>query len=334
MLRTRFTEMFSLQYPIMSAPMTEHSGGTLAAAVSAAGGLGSFGALTDRGPQAFREQVALARSKTSRPFAVGFLTHFLTEWPAVAGPFFDAAVEERVPAIAFSFADPKPYVERTRAYGGKVICQAQTLRTAQEAVDAGTDVLVIQGNEAGGHTGPQPLLPFLIEARQAWPDIPLLAAGGIATGPALAAVLAAGADGVWMGTAFVSTFEAVEVPETYKQKIIAAKAEDSIYTRVFDMLDVKAWGIPPWPQAIAARVLRNETVDQWQGREDELAARIEAAAGEFKAHLAEDEMRWRPIYAGPSAGAVHSIRPAADVVSEICDDAEAILRDKLPNLLA
>lgn len=330
MLRTRFTDMFGLDYPIMSAPMSEHSGGALAAAVSTAGALGSFGGVTGRGPDWVREQIGIVRGKTGRPFAVGFLTHFLS----IAGPVLDVALEERVPAVAFSFADPAPHAQRARDAGARVICQVQTMDDASRAVDAGAEVLVAQGNEAGGHTGVRPLLPFLVEVREAWPDLPVLAAGGIATGGALAAVLAAGADGAWVGTPLVAAQETVEVSDAYKQAIVAARSEDSVFTAVFDLLDVQAWGIPPWPEGIAARVLRNEIVDQWHGREDELAAQIEPATEEFKQRLQQDEMRWRPIYAGPSAGAVNAIRPAADIVREICDDAERILRQRTTEVLA
>ena len=330
MLHTRFTDMFGLDYPIMSAPMTSHSGGTLAAAVSAAGALGSFGGISDKGPQFAREQIALIRAKTDRPFAVGFITHMLS----FAHPILTLCLEEHVPAAAFSFADPGPYAKQAKDAGANVICQVQTMEAAHQAMDAGAHVLVAQGNEAGGHTGRQPLLPFLVQVREAWPDIPVLAAGGISTGAALAAVLTAGADGAWMGTPLVATHEAVEVSDAYKQKIVGARAEDSVYTRVFDILDVAAWGIPPWPDPIAARVIRNETVDQWQGREGDLAASLDDATAEFKQHLQQDEIRWRPIYAGPSAGTVHAVRHAADVVREICDDAEHILRERPTRLLA
>jgi len=321
--------MFDLQYPIMSAPMTSHSGGTIAAAVSSAGALGSFGAISDL-PQFASDQVALVRSKTDRPFGVGFITHLIPMFQ----PIFDAVLEERVPVVAFSFADPSSYAQRAKDSGAKVVCQVQTMEAASQAMDAGADVLVAQGNEAGGHTGLVPLLPLLTEVREKWPDTPVLAAGGVATGRVLAAVLAAGADGAWIGTPLLATNEAVEISDAYKQKILAASAEDSVFTRVFDLLDEKVWGIPPWPETIGARVIRNETVDQWQGHEDQLAATIDKAATEFKSRLQADEMRWRPIYAGPSAGVVHSIRPAADVIREVCDDAERLLRDSVDELLS
>jgi nitronate monooxygenase len=330
MIRTRFTEMFGLNYPIMSAPMSEHSGGTLAAAVSAAGALGSFGGVTGNGPDWVREQIGIIRERTDKVFAVGFLTHFLP----FMGTVLDVALEERVPAVAFSFSDPAPYAKRAIDAGARIICQVQTMDDARLAVDSGAEVLVAQGNEAGGHTGRLPLLPFLVEVRNAWPDMPVLAAGGVATGQSLAAVLTAGADGAWMGTPLVAATETEEVPEVRKRAIVSADSADSIYTGVFDLLDVQAWGIPPWPEGIAARVLRNETVEQWHGREKELAAQIEPATEEFKEHLQQDEMRWRPIYAGPSAGSVHAIRPAADIIKEICTDAERILRERSDEILA
>lgn len=330
MLRTRFTEMFGLDYPVMSAPMTSHSGGTLAGAVSAAGGLGSFGAISESGPEWAREQLAIVRKKTDRPFAAGFITHFMH----FAEPIFELVLAEGVPAVVFSFADPGPHARRARDAGARVICQVQTMASARQAIDAGAEVLIAQGNEAGGHTGERPLLPFLIEVCSTWPDTPVLAAGGIATGAALAAALAAGADGACLGTHFVATHEAIEVAEGYKQRIVNARAEDSVYTRVFDLLDVQAWGIPPWPDGIGARVLRNETVDQWQGREVALAAQIVTAAEEFTNRLQEDELRWRPIYAGPAAGAVQGIRAAGDIVRQVCEDAERVLRARAAEVLA
>src|SRR5205085_7024532 len=109
-------------YPVMSAPMALHSGGTLAAAVSAAGGLGSFGGVhPTKGPDWIRDEIATIRARTDRPFAVGFITPFLS----MAGPLFDAAVAERPAAIALSFADPRPWLQQAKAVGARVICQVQ-----------------------------------------------------------------------------------------------------------------------------------------------------------------------------------------------------------------
>ena len=112
-MRTRITELFDISYPVMSAPMTSHSGGRLAAAVSQAGGLGSFGGIHPAGVDWLREQIGLVRSQTDNPFAVGFLTQYIPDYL----PIFHAVLEERVPAIAFSFSDPAPWLGLAKAAG-------------------------------------------------------------------------------------------------------------------------------------------------------------------------------------------------------------------------
>src|SRR6266516_4267995 len=296
MISTRFTQMFSLDYPLMSAPMAMHSGGRLAAAVSKAGGLGSFGGVHQtKGPDWLRDEIAHIRSQTDRPFGIGF-----------------------------SFGSPGPYADKAKAAGAKVMCQVQSMSHAREAVAAGADILVAQGNEAGGHTGEMNLLPLLVSVLDAFPDIPVLAAGGIASGRALAAVLAAGADGAWAGTAFLAPPECAEIPEEHKQAIINSDGEDTIYTRAYDVL----WGAP-WPPGIAERGRRSRFTDEWDGRDQEIIerrqefqARVLAAANNFDA--AGD----RAVLYGQSAGAVPAIRPAAQVVRQICDDAERLLRNR------
>ncbi len=328
MLRTRFTNLFGLDYPIMSAPMAMHSGGHLAGAVSRAGGLGSFGGIQpERGAEWLRSEIAYIRSQTDRDFAVGFITHLIS----VFRPMFDAALEERVPVIAFSFADPAPYVATAKQSGARVVCQVQSLKHAREAVEAGADVLVAQGNEAGGHTGTMNLLPLLVGVIDAYPEIPVLAAGGITSGRALAAVLAAGADGAWLGTALLATPECVEVTDAYKDAIVESAGEDTVYTSVLDVVTVKMFGIPPWPDGIAERVRREPIVDQWAGREAELRASPEAAVKQFTEGRARGD---QTVLMGQGAGMVKSVRPAGDVIREICEDAERILREHVPALLS
>ena len=328
MLKTRLTEMFGLDYPIMSAPMALHSGGTLAAAVSKAGGLGSFGGIHPmKGPDWLLGEVAHVRTETERPFGVGFITHLIKVFPAM----FDATVGARVPVIAFSFEDPAQYVARAKDSGAKVICQVQYMRHAHEAMAAGADVLVAQGNEAGGHTGAMNLLPFLANILDAYPDIPVLAAGGVSNARTLAAVLAAGADGAWAGTAFLATPECVEVPNTYKDAIVQSDGEDTVYTSVLDQIAVKTFGIPPWPEGIAERMRREPIVDKWLGREQELRDSIDPAAQEVNQSRRPGE---QPILMGQGAGQIRAIRPAAEVLHSICDDAERILRERPGDLLA
>jgi len=317
MIRTRFTEMFGLEAPIMSAPMALHSGGTLAAAVSEAGGLGSFGGVSSGGPPWLRDQIALVRERTSRPFAVGFITHFLP----MMTELFDVAIEARVDAIALSFAPVEPWLSRAHAAGIKVIAQVQSFELLDDAASAGADVIAIQGNEAGGHTGTMGLLPFLTRALDLGVDVPLIAAGGIGNGRALAAVLAAGADGTWIGTRFLATPEAIEVPDGYKQVMVQSDGQDTVFSTFFDRLS----GMP-WPEPIGVRMRRSPILDEWNGREEEAIAKREEVIGRFLPMGAPtfDPDR-SPMAYGPAAAHVTAVTPAKDVLRAISTDAERLL---------
>lgn len=328
MLRTRFTEMFGLSYPVMSAPMAHHSGGRLAGAVSAAGGMGSFGGIhASNDSDWIRAEIATIRGTTDGPFAVGFISNFI---PFVES-LFEAALAERPAALAFSFGDPAPWIERSKAAGTRVICQVQTYDDADRAIDAGADVLVAQGTEAGGHTGTMSLLPFLAEVAARYPHTPILAAGGISDGRTFAAALTAGADGAWLGTAFLATPEAIEVDEDYKRLILESDGTDTVFTRVYDIV-----GGYPWPEGIGERVRRNGFTDEWTDREAELRERKAEATsvGGSAPTIGSEDPDVREILYGQSAGGIHGIRPAAEVVRSISDDAERQLRDRPQSLLA
>jgi nitronate monooxygenase len=319
-LGTRFTDRFGLAEPIMSAPMVGHSGGLLAAAVSAAGGLGSFGGLhLQLGPEWVRQQAALVRELTDRPFAIGFITPFL----GMTEPFLTAALDERPAAVCFSFGDPGPWAARVRDAGIKVICQVQDHETAAMAVDAGADVLVAQGIEAGGHTGGMSLLPFLTSVVERYPDVPVLAAGGIADGRTLAAALVAGADGAMLGTAFLATPEAVEVDDAYKRLIVDSDGGDTVLTRAYDIVS----GLP-WPAFVSDRVRKNRFTDEWDGREEELRTRRDEIARDAPPNEPPDP-DVDAIRYGQSAAFVDAIRPAADVIRSVVDDATETLRSRL-----
>ncbi len=323
MLHTRFTELLNLDYPIMSAPMSNHSGGQLAAAVSEAGGLGTFGGTNEFGPVWLREQIAFVRGQTDRPFGVGFITQ-LIEYNTAN---IEIALEERVPVFIFSFADPDPWVGRAKDAGSVAICQVQSLDLAQQAVDAGADILLAQGNEAGGHTGETNLLPLLVDLVERYPSIPVLAAGGITSGRALAGAIAAGAEGASLGTAFLATPEAVEVPATFKERIVQSDGQDTIFTRLYDLL-----GTRPWPDRIAGRVYRNRLVREWDGRDAEVLANREELASDVAAARASGDPELSAVYMGQGAGHIDAIRPAAEVMNDICYGAESILR-RVPDRL-
>lgn len=316
MLGTRFTEMFGLTAPVMSAPMVAHSGGRLAGAVSAGGGLGAFAGMHRQlGPEWIHEQAALVRSITDQPFAIGFITPFL----APSDPLVAAAIEEHPAAICFSFGDPAAWTGPVRAAGVRVICQVQDHQTAAMAVDAGADVLVVQGTEAGGHTGTMSLLPFLVGVVERHPDIPVLAAGGIADGRSLAAALVAGADGAMLGTTFLATPEAVEVDEAYKRLIVDSDGGDTVLTHAYDIVS----GLP-WPGFVADRVRRNRFTAEWEGRDEELRARRDevAAAQPTDDRLDPDV---DAVRYGQSAAFVDAIRPAAEVIRDITASASDAL---------
>ena len=324
MLQTRFTAMLGLDYPVMSAPMSNHSGGRLAAAVSAAGGLGTFGGSNRFGPEWVRQQIEFIRAQTTQPFGVGFITHLMES----NRRNFEIVLEQRVPVVIFSFADPQPWLNQARDAGAVTICQAQSPESARLAIDAGADVLLAQGNEAGGHTGEMNLLPLLVELAECYPDLPLLAAGGITSGRALAGAIAAGADGASLGTALLATPEAVEVPQAFQDQIIASRGQDTIFTRLYDLL-----GDDPWPDGIAGRVYHNRLTRQWQGRDHDIPTHREELASDVAQARSRHDPETASVYMGQGVGQVQSIRPAADVVREICHSAANILR-QLPQKFA
>src|SRR4051794_39228174 len=306
-IRTRFTALFGLDFPLMSAPMAMHSSGPLAAAVSAAGAMGSFGGIHPAGPDWVRAQAAAVSERTDRPFAIGFITTFLGAFEG----HFQAALDARPAAIALSFSDPGPWANRVKDAGCRLICQVQTFADVELAMAAGADVLVAQGNEAGGHTGTMALLPLLVGIADAHPDVPLLAAGGIANGRTLAAALLAGADGAWLGTAFLATQEATDIDDAYKSAIVGSDGSDTVFTRAYDIVSGA-----PWPSAVGARLRRDAFTDEWTEREAELR------------QTSAPEVASTPVYYGQSARFVDEVRPAADVVRWICDDAERVLRER------
>ena len=155
----------------------------------------------------------------------------------------------------------------------------------------------------------------------------MLAAGGITTGRALAGALAAGAQGASLGTAVLATPEAVEVPETFKERIVLSDGQDTAFTRLYDLL-----GTRPWPEGIAGRVYRNRLVREWDERDAEILAHREELASDVAAARAEGDPELSAVYMGQGAGHVNAVRPVAEVVRDICEEAERILRG-VPSVL-
>jgi len=318
MLKTRLTDLTGCKYPIVSAPMSEDSGGDLAGAVSAAGGLGTFGAIFAGDAIGYlHDNIARARAVTDRAFGVGFITPYLQDQPGQ----LDAALDAGVQVVALSFADPRPWLGKIKAAGRTAICQVHSFELARIAVEEGADVIAIQGCEAGGHSGDQSLLPSLARALDAFPDTPLIAAGGIADGRTLAAVLAAGADGAWIGTGFRAVTECREISEEERAAILAADGLDTIRSRVTDIISHEARGGHPWPEVIANRTARTPTVARWHGREEAL----QAAIAEDSAAFVEPPAGETPYLYSEAAGFVREEETAAAFMARICADAEEYL---------
>ena len=316
MLHTRICDVLGIDHPIINAPMAGAAGADLAAAVAEAGGLGMIGG-SGGDPEWLRGQIRAVRERTQRPFGVGFISSF----PGLA-ELVQVALEERVPVVGHSFADPTPYVAAAHAAGIKVLCQVQTVAQAQVAARAEVDVLAAQGTEGGGHTGYSGTLPFVPAVIDVAAGIPVVAAGGIADGRGLAAVLMLGAEGAWIGTRFVASHEASSL-EWAKQGVIRASGDDTILTRVFDLASNAAF-----PPGIGDRVLRNAFTDTWQGREAEVIARREELQAQVSAATEARDPSIAPARAGNVAGLIHAVEPAGEILRRIVAEAEQILRER------
>jgi nitronate monooxygenase len=222
----------------------------------------------------------------------------------------DMAIAAKPKLISISFGDPAPYAKRVHDAGILLASQVQSRAWAQVALNAGADIIVAQGMEAGGHTGSAastlPLLQIVLEMT----DKPVVAAGGIASGRGLAAVLAAGAAGAWIGTPFLLAEEARNT-NAARERIRTSDETQTIYTRVYDRVSGKAW-----PNEFGGRALRTPFLEKWTGREDALLS--------DKGALANYDPKEK-LYAGQSVGLLHDVKPARKIVREIASSAEELL---------
>ena len=321
MIVTPLCMLLGIEHPILNASMAGTATGALAAAVSEAGGFGMIGGTNAEGAPWLREQIRIARSRTSRPFGVGFISSFPdTEELA------QVALDEGVAAINHSFADPSPFVAPAHAKGVKVFVQVQTLKQAITAAQAGADVIIAQGGEAGGHAGALGTFALLPAVVDAVAPVPVVAAGGIADGRGLAAALLLGAQGAWMGTRFVTSHE--WGGHTWERDaVLAATSDDTVQTRLYDLI-----GERPFPAENPDRMLRNAFIDRWIGHESEIPDHREALQAEVAAGSDRADLAVAGVSAGVSAGLITSARPAGEIVRDIVREAEDLLRER-PRLL-
>lgn len=320
MIKTPLTRWFDLSTPIVGAPMAGVSGGEMARAVSLGGGLGMIGVSGSHRAEFVTEQCAIP-AEAQVPFGVGLMVWVLEGRPDL----FEATIAAQPSLVSISFGDPAPYVGPLHDAGIAVCAQVNTTADVAGALDAGVDVIVAQGTEAGGHTGQRSTLPLLQEVLTLT-DRPVLAAGGIATGAGMAAALVAGAAGVWIGTPLLSCPEGLNSPAA-RARVREASGEETVLTRAFDVAEGFAW-----PERWPGRALVNDFSRVWHGREEEL--REDAAARQIVVDgRRSGDPAAAPVYAGESVGLVTAERSATDVVRDMDAAAEKALR-AAPKLLA
>lgn len=323
MLSTRLTEILDCDHPVMLAGMGGVSYSALVAAVSDAGGFGTLGA-APMGLDRMKTEMAQVRASTDRPFGVDLLTALPT------------GLEEQVEAIIAGGASvfvaglgvPRDVVELCHRSGVLVMNMCGKVRHAIAAVEAGCDIVVAQGTEAGGHTGTvatMPLVPQIVDAVDG--RVPVVAAGGIVDGRGLAAALALGADGVWIGTRFIATPEA-HVVNGYREAIVAGHDDDTVITRAYTGKTLRA--------------IRNGYTQHFEDHPDELQpfpGQIGRSIGDGAMHLgappdADGIDPDKECYAaGQGIGGIGEVVPAGQLVHRIVEEAERAL-DALGSLRA
>ncbi len=313
-MRTRLTDLLGIDHPVMCAGMGGVSYHRLVAAVSEAGGIGTLGASTMR-PAELADEIAAVRASTTKPFGVDLLTAVPDQ--------VEAGIEHVINGGATLFVAglgvPRDIVDALHDANIVVGSMCGKVRHAVAAVASGCDLVVAQGTEAGGHTGTvatMALVPQVVDA--VGDQVPVVAAGGIFDGRGLAASLALGADGVWIGTRFIATPEARAV-NGYKDALIAGAEDDTVVTRAYT--------------GKTCRVLGNEWTRHFDAHPEELApfpAQVLASMSAGANHLGaaegtEVDVDREFFPAGQGVGAIDSLIPAGELVHQIVADAERTL---------
>jgi nitronate monooxygenase len=313
-IRTSLTALLGVPHPILLAPMDVIAGARLVTAVSEAGGFGILGG--GYGEQVWLERETAKLKQCTAPFGVGFITWSLARRPEL----LDIALSARPRAIMLSFGDPKPFAPRIKAAGALLICQVQDEEMAQMALDAGADILVAQGTEAGGHGASRTtidIVPAIVDLSAG--RIPVVAAGGIGDGRGLAAMMMLGASGVLLGTRFYASQEADGADEA-KKIICAAKSGSTVRSIIFDLSRNNVW-----PAPFNGRCLINDHVRRWMGREVELLQNVDSVAAEYAAAKAEGNFEIAAVIAGEAVGLIHDIPGAAEIIDRIVTEADQLL---------
>lgn len=292
--------LFDIQYPIIQAGMVWCSGWKLASAVSNAGGLGLIGAGSMH-PDVLREHIQKCKTATKKPFGVNIPLMY----PQIE-EIMQIVLEEKVPIVFTSAGNPKTWTSTLKAQGIKVVHVVSSSKFAIKSADAGVDAIVAEGFEAGGHNGREETTTLtLIPQVRAAVDLPLIAAGGIATGEAMAAAIALGADGVQVGTRFALTTES-SASQEFKQRCISLSEGDT-------SLSLK--------KVSPTRLIKNEFYQQIQQLEDQGATSDELRAllgrGRSKKGIFEGDLTEGELEIGQIASHIKEIVPARQVIEEM-----------------
>jgi enoyl-[acyl-carrier protein] reductase II len=304
-MANRITELFNIKYPIIQAGMIWASGWKLASAVSNEGGLGIIGA-GSMYPEILREHIQKCKKATDKPFAVNvpMLYPNLEE-------IMQIIIEEKVPIVFTSAGNPKTWTGHLKEQGITVVHVVSSVKFALKAQDAGVDAVVAEGFEAGGHNGRDETTTFtLIPMVKEKLEIPLIAAGGIATGRGMLAAMVLGADAVQVGSRFVASNEASS-HQAFKEMVVQAQEGDTVLT-LKELAPVRLLKNRFFEQV-------NELYAQHPSKDDliKLLGRARAKKGMFEGDLDEGELE-----IGQISGLIHDIKPAAEILRQMVKEFE------------
>ncbi|MBB4261908.1 MULTISPECIES: nitronate monooxygenase family protein [unclassified Bradyrhizobium] len=321
-IATPLTTLLEISHPVLLAPMDVIAGSRLVAAVSGAGGFGILGG--GYGERTWLERETAKLASLSAPFGIGFITWSLAKRPEL----LDIALGARPSAIMLSFGDPAPFANKIKSAGARLICQVQDEAMARQALEAGADILIAQGTEAGGHGASRTtvdLVPAIVDLAA---GVPVVAAGGIADGRGLAAMMMLGASGVLLGTRFYASEEA-DGAEEAKRRICAASSGSTVRGIIFDLSRNNVW-----PAPFTGRCLVNDHARRWSGREVELMQNVAGVAADYAAAKAAGNFDVAAVIAGEAVGLIHDIPPAAEIVERIAIEAGQLLAGRRNSVVA
>jgi len=323
MIHTRICDLLGVRHPIVLGGMGTATTAPLVAAVSNAGGFGTLGTSAFNAVSLDAE-IAAIHERTDKPFGINHLLFQIRE------DMFSVTLRARPAVAAFAWArkdqNLRDYFQRAHDAGCKIMYMANEVPEAVRASEAGADVLVAQGTEAGGHVGWMASLPLVPMMVKAVAPLPVLSAGGIADGRGLAAALALGAEGVLLGTRFMATPEA-PIHANYKQAILKTDGHDTVLTEIPDLATQRVW-----PGAMS-RAQRNKFIERWSGREWALRQNASEVGKQAAAARAAGDIDNASLSFGQDAGLIDSIKSVREVVEEIVAEAGKIIKDRLPSLL-